>query len=255
MRAIREPAPRAATRLLVPVCLAVATPALVAIATRHDHTGALSAGIRLTIAAVLFQSAIVVASILRERPSDATGGRPSSLLVATTAVLAGAALVTTATIPVVAWFAGLAMFACFLIDAATERQNPLRWTLVTFGVAFLCCWAFAGVHRWDNLLWWSFGFASCAALALNSASVVQANDQRLARRSLGGALAGVGLLCSAAAVVIAWRSPGAAILIAIEGAFALLLIQRAARRFGLQGVLGVASAACLLASVVFLLAL
>ena len=241
-------------RFVLPVCMVVSTPILVAIATRHDHSGALSAGIRLTVAALLFQSAIVAAYILRDHQRG-SGGRPSSLLVATTAVLAGAALVVTATIPVLAWFAGLAMFACFLVDAATARRNPLRWAFVSFGVAFLCCWAFAGAHRWDTALWWTFPLAAFAAVALNSAAPRQSAQQRSPRASLGGALAGVGLLSSTAAIVIAWRSPGAAILIAIEGAFALLLIQRAARRFGLPGAFGVASAACLLATVVFIVAL
>ncbi len=250
-----RPVGPALARFILPVCLVILTPVLITAATRNDHAGALSAGIRLTIAAALFQSAVVAASALRKRPADTTGARPSSLLVATTAVLAGAALVATATIPVAAWFAGLGMFACFLIDAATERKNPLRWALVTLGVALLCCWAFAAVQRWDNLLWWSFAFAAFAAIALNSASPAQATAQRLARRSLAGALGGVGLLCSTAAIVIAWRSPGAAILIAIEGTFALLLIQRAARRFGLSGVFGVASAASLLAAAVFIAAI
>jgi hypothetical protein len=71
---------------------------------------------------------------------------------------------------------------------------------------------------------------------------------------LGAALAGVGLLCSSAALLIAWRAPGAAVLIALEGAFALLFIQRAARRFGARGIFGVAAAACILATAVFLVA-
>lgn len=252
---ISEPAPNVGlAHFILPMCAVVITPILVAIAARHHQSGALSAGIRLTVAALLFQSAIVATSILRGRPGG-SDGRPSNVLVATTAVLAGAALVVTAALPVLAWFAGLAMFACFLIDAATGRRNPLRWAFVTFGLAFLCCWAFASVHRWDTALWWTFLFAAFAAIALNSASSPQTAPQRSSRVLLGGALAGVGLLSSTAAIVIAWRSPGAAILIAIEGAFALLLIQRAARQFGLRGVFGVASAASVLAAAVFIVAL
>jgi hypothetical protein len=62
------------------------------------------------------------------------------------------------------------------------------------------------------------------------------------------------LLCSIGAIVLADRAPGAAVLIAVEGAFALVLMQRAARSFGQRGVFGAACAACTLASVVFVLA-
>lgn len=232
------------------------TPALIAVALRDDLDRASSDLIRLTVAMLLVQCTVLVVALLRLRQArDEAEPRPAPrAAVVLAAAAVGAALLVTAPIPRGAWFAGLAMFGCFSIDAAVGRVRGLRWIPLAVGMALLVCWVFAGVDRWDVLLWWMLALALCAGLALNAAST-SGDGGRLPRRSLSGSLAAVGLLCSIGAIVVAWRSPGAAILIAIEGAFALLLIQRAARRFGMQGVFGVASAASILAAAVFVCAL
>jgi hypothetical protein len=232
--------------------LVALTPVLVLVAAHHDYTSTLGPGTQLTIAMLLFQAALLVVGALRRRD---TSEAPPRIFVFATAGLAGAALLVTATLPVGAWFSGLAMFACFVLDATMRRRTRFAWAPLTFGLAFMACWAFAAIERWDTLVWWLFVFAPFAALALNSPGWDQGARAIVSRRTIGGALAGVGLLCSTAALVLAWRSPGAAILIAIEGAFALLMIQRAARRFGARGIFGVASAACALATAVFVFAI
>lgn len=241
--------------LLAGACV-VLTPLLVLAAARHDSGGTLGAGIRLTVAMVLFQAALV--AFRATRPATREGATSNTLRFAAVvvALLAGAALFVTTSIPMAAWLAGLAMFACLALDAIRPSSARGHVATIVLALAFLVCWVFGGVERWDAILWWVFLFAACAIVALESVAS-QAGPKAqpvITRRMLGAALAGVGLLCSSAALLIAWRAPGAAVLIALEGAFALLFIQRAARRFGARGIFGVAAAACILATAVFLVA-
>jgi hypothetical protein len=245
-------------RLLQAAALLLLVAVLAALAVRGRDKFSLNNVVLLVIAMVLFQAAVLAIAFVRSRSDGAEVRHPPRLAVLVIAVMAGAGLAITGGLPFGGWLAGVAMFACFVADAVTRRRGRLAWAPLAFGVALAVCWVFASMREWDVLLWWSFLLAAFAAVALNSATTGSAQNGRqpvLTRRTLGGVLAAVGLFCSTAALVLVWRAPGAAVLIAIEGAFALLFIQRAARRFGQQGVLGSAAAACVLGAAVFVAAI
>jgi hypothetical protein len=242
------------SRWYLALALVAITPVLVAVALREGFAAEIADLLRFSLSMLLMNGTVLVVAWLPfHQPRSANAPRAPRTAVALAACAGGGALLVTATIAPGAWLAGLAMFACYGVDAATGRDRGLRWIPLVLGLALMVCWVFAGVGRWDAVLWWSLALALSAGLALNAAS--KAGDPgRVTRRSLSGALAGVGLLCSIGAIVLAARAPGAAVLIAVEGAFALVLMQRAARSFGQRGVFGAACAACTLASVVFVLA-
>lgn len=256
---VARPASLPASRWALAAVLVLAAPALVIVALRAGYDGLPTALIRFTAAMALMQCTVLIVARLRaggagHEASDAAPTRQAPAVVIAAAFAGGAALLVTATLPPLAWLAGLAMFACLCLDAASGRDRGLRWVPLTFALALMVCWVFAGVHRWDALLWFGFPMAVFASFALGSTSGPAATAL-VTRTALRGAVAGVGLLCSTAALVLAWSTPGAAILIAAEGAFALLLTQRAARRFGRRGMFGVVCAASALTAIVFVLAI
>lgn len=237
------------------LALIVLTPVLTLVAARDDLQGALATGLQLTAAMVLFQSAALVLLSLRAR-SQADVDAVSRVIRVALALAVGAALLVTAGLPTLAWLCGVAMFACFTLDALQPRNRPLGVLPLVAGFALAVCWVFAATGYWDAILWWTFPLAAFSALAIGgvASTATIPPSRRISRRTIGRALAGVGLFCSAAALLIAWRSPGPAILIALEGALSLLFVQRAARQFGPRGILGVTAAACTLAAAVFIVA-
>lgn len=245
----------------------------VALAAFADAGAPRSLIIRLGAGMLLFQFAIGVTNDIVDLENDrrakpwkpiARGAISRQTAVLLAAGFAGAGLLVTASLPLVAWLIGAAGLFCGLSYDTYFKRTPLSWLPLAIAIPLIPVWVYTALELWDGLLWWVFPLGALLGLALhlsNQAPDITADReagvdgiaQRLGgRRSRGIAIGLFGIVASAAVLVLLSRSPGRSVLAAVDGAAVALLAPRAPVFFGRDGMFGLLAAGSAVLAVVFL---
>ncbi|MBI2765124.1 MAG: UbiA family prenyltransferase [Chloroflexi bacterium] len=223
---------------------------------------------------LLFQFAIGVTNDIADTDLDRVGKPwkplPRGLLSRRAAVLlaaafSGAGLAVTSTLDIVPWLIGGAGLFCGLSYDLWLKRTILSWLPWSVAFPLIPAWVYSATGEWTPLLWWVFPLGLLLGLALylanqapdaaaDSGAGVGGLAQRLGpRRSLRLGVAFFGAVASVAAVVlVAAGESGRAALVALTAALALLLVPRAARYFGRDGLFGLIAASGATIALVFL---
>ena len=219
-----------------------------------------------------FQFAIGIANDIVDATEDAKskpwkaiprGVVPRKAAVIATTMFAGAGLILTSGLPVVAWLIGMAGLACGLIYDVQLKRTALSWVPLAVALPLVPVWAFTAFEAWDHLLWWAFPLGALLGLALHltnqlpdleSEQGAKGTAHRLgARRTFRGAVGVFGVAGGLACVVLLVAGePGRAGLCAVSAVFAGSLSGRAVVLFGRDGLFGLFAASAAALAVVFL---
>jgi len=259
----------AAWRLVHPfpsIAVAALTAALVPFAGGAGR-GALTA--QLGIGMLLYQFAIGAANDLADLDLDrqtkpwkplARGALSPRVARAIAAAGAAGGMVATSTLELVPWLIGIAGLACGLVYDLSLKRTAFAFLPLAIAVPLIPVWVWSAADSWDGLLWAAMPAGTLLGTAIylvNQAPAaaqertagVDGLAQRLgARRAALLGVAAFGLASSIAAVTLAFAGEGGrAVLCALVAVAAMLLVPRAARLFGRDGLFGlfVASGAAL----------
>lgn len=271
------PAPVALWRLVHPfpsIAVAALTAALVPFAGGADRAARAA---QLGIGMLLYQFAIGAANDLADIDLDrrskpwkplARGALSARTvrLVATGAAAGGMAL--TSTLDLGPWLIGIAGLACGLVYDLSLKRTAFAFLPLAVAVPLIPAWVWSAAGEWDGLLWAAMPagmLLGCAIYLVNQApgaadertAGVDGLAQRLgARRAALAGIAAFGLAASVATVTLAFAGEGGrALLCALVAVVAMLLVPRAARFFGRDGLFGVFVASGAALALVYLSAL
>jgi 4-hydroxybenzoate polyprenyltransferase len=229
--------------------------------------------VQLGLGMLLFQFAIGLTNDIVDIDSDrqekpwkplARGAIPRERAVLLAAGCAGAGLLLTVSLPLVAWLLGVAGLFCGLAYDAYFKRTPLSWLPYSLAFPLIPAWVFASLKAWDALLWWVFPLGAVLGLALHLANQVPdiegdrragvvGSAQRLGgRRSRAASIALFGIVASVVVVVLLFESPGHALIAAIDAAIVLMLAPRAQVFFGRDGLFGLLAASSAVLAIIFL---
>lgn len=229
--------------------------------------------VQLGLGMLLFQFAIGITNDIVDADSDrqekpwkplARGAIPRQRAVFMAAACAGAGLLLTFSLPIVAWLLGAAGLFCGLAYDVYFKRTPLSWLPYSLAFPLLPAWVFTSLDAWNAMLWWVFPLGAVLGLALHLAnqapdiegdrrSGVVGSAQRLGgRRTRAAAIALFGTVGSVVVIVLLFESPGHALIAAIDAALVLMLAPRAQVFFGRDGLFGLLSASSAVLAIVFL---
>jgi 4-hydroxybenzoate polyprenyltransferase len=176
---------------------------------------------------------------------------------------AAAGLLLTFSLDLGAWLIGVAGLSCGLAYDFWLKRTALSWLPLSLALPLIPAWVYVSTGTWDPLLWWAFPLGAMLGLAVHLANQLPdatrdgaAGLPALApllgpRRAALAAYGLFGIALSSAAVVLAFEDSVRAGLVAATGAVAGVLIPRAGRLFGRDGVFGVVAVSAAVAGLVF----
>lgn len=238
-----------------------------------DRSPSAALWVQLAAGMLCFQFAIGAANDVMDEDLDRAtkpskpipaGLVPRSAAIGVATVFAGAGLVVTASLPLGAWTVGLLGLLCGLAYDAGLNRTRLSWLPLSIALPLIPVWVFLATDAWSAFLWWAFPLGLLLGFALhavNQAPDVD-GDARAGRRGAVHALGRSGAIrvgltawgaaASLTTVVLLIEEPSRAGFAAATGAIALVLVGRAARFFGRDGVFGVLASSSAVLGVVFL---
>jgi len=256
------------------IVVAALTAALVPFAGGSDRVGLAA---QLGIGMLLFQFAIGAANDLADIDLDrhskprkplarGTLSPRTARVIATVAAAGGIAV--TSTLDLMPWLIGIAGLTCGLVYDLSLKRTAFAFVPLAVAVPLIPVWVWAAAGEWDGLLWAALPagmLLGCAIYLVNQVpgaadertAGVEGFAQRLgARRASLVGIAAFGLAASVVTVTLAFAGEGGrALLCALVAVVAMLLVPRAARFFGRDGVFGVFVASGAALALVYLSAL